>query len=416
MNLEDLIGKERANRLQSQGSRLKQGFKDSFGEGREDSIKALHLARELEGKDANAVRASSLLGTTPLFTRTRDLVGMSNPTHREVRRSMGMGLSDDRAVKTGQIMGTIANDLVNDSTRSIWWLLNAPQATANVLNELALKSGNNKLYSASKVRDNSRYKEGMPVLKTDQKTGEVLKDNRQFDDAVRAGVVDYNTGRTKKGISVKGGKYYRRDYEPTDVAALGILPGAAINFGLGLMTPFGGAEGYEAAVPSAADPSKTDNVVAEVALKYFLGRTGNLLPYEEFKKVRPDVSKGEYNAYKAFKWDKGTDLDLRDGDFTLPAGILKGTTEGIHGPEIQFLGRSMPLTTALIPYASSVAGTVAGVRTKRPIRRGLQGGLAGFVGGQALGQGLEALRRSRNIETSAPVTQALDPESTTMGL
>ena len=113
MNLEDLIGKERANRLQSQGSRLKQGFKDSFGEGREDSIKALHLARELEGKDANAVRASSLLGTTPLFTRTRDLVGMSNPTHREVRRSMGMGLSDDRAVKTGQIMGTVANDLVN---------------------------------------------------------------------------------------------------------------------------------------------------------------------------------------------------------------------------------------------------------------------------------------------------------------
>jgi len=46
----------------------------------------------------------------------------------------------------------------------------------------------------------------------------------------------------------------------------------------------------------------------------------------------------------------------------------------------------------------------------------LRGGLAGFVGGQALGQGLEALRRSRNMETSAPVTQALDPESTTVGL
>ena len=48
--------------------------------------------------------------------------------------------------------------------------------------------------------------------------------------------------------------------------------GIAINTGLGLMTPFGGAEGYKAAVPSEEDPNKTDNVLAEVGLKYHNGK------------------------------------------------------------------------------------------------------------------------------------------------
>ena len=50
------------------------------------------------------------------------------------------------------------------------------------------------------------------------------------------------------------------------------------------MTPFGGAEGYQAVVPSDEDKTKTDNVVLEVGQKYLLGSTGKLLPYSEFKK------------------------------------------------------------------------------------------------------------------------------------
>ena len=42
-----------------------------------------------------------------------------------------------------------------------------------------------------------------------------------------------------------------------------------------------------------------------------MGRTGNLLPYDEFSKVRPDVSKDEYGRYQAFKYDKNTDLNPR---------------------------------------------------------------------------------------------------------
>jgi len=204
----------------------------------------------------------------------------------------------------------------------------------------------------------------------------------------------------RRGYSVSGkgndAKYVKRNFEPGVLQALAIPSGIAINSGLGLLTPFGGAEGYKAAVPSDEDPTKTANVLEEVALKYFMGRTGNMLPYEEFSKVRPDVSKDEYNRYQAFKYDKNTDLNPMDGDLTLPGGVLKTTDEGIHGPELQFLGRSLPLTTGLIPFASSVAGGAAGVRMQKPIRGGLLGGLAGLAAGQIGGNIIEGERRRRN--------------------
>ena len=123
-----------------------------------------------------------------------------------------------------------------------------------------------------------------------------------------------------------------------------------------------------------------------------------MLPYDEFKKVRPDVSKSEYNAYKAFKWDKNMDFDLSDGDITGPAAAFKYTNEGIHGPEVQFLGRSLPVTTGIIPYASAVAGSALGVRSARPIRGGLRGGLGGLAAGQVMGNLIEGERRRRNKE------------------
>ena len=129
-----------------------------------------------------------------------------------------------------------------------------------------------------------------------------------------------------------------------------------------------------------------------------MGRTGNLLPYNEFVKVRPDVSREEYNRYKAFKFDKRGDIDPRDGTIGLPMGILKATDEGIHGPEIQFLGRSIPVTTGLVPYLSALGGTIAGVRSEQPIRRGFVGGLGGLGVGMIAGNLLEAERRRRNAE------------------
>ena len=127
------------------------------------------------------------------------------------------------------------------------------------------------------------------------------------------------------------------------------------------------------------------------------------MPYDEFKKVRPDVSLSEYNQYKGYKYDNRTDLNpFDDGDVIAPIGIAKASVDGIHGPELEILGRSLPLTTGGIPFATSIAGAIAGGRMGRKnqtVARGaLLGGLAGTGGGMVLGNLIEAERRRRNAD------------------
>ena len=168
-----------------------------------------------------------------------------------------------------------------------------------------------------------------------------------------------------------------------------------MNSGIGLLNPFGGQEGYKAVLESEEDPSKTSNVLGEIVAKYVLGRTGNCCRGKSLK-VRPDVSKDEYMAYKAFKFDNDADLNL-DGD-AVSTGVLKATSEGIHGPEVQFLGRSLPLTTALFPPPLQSWVLVEGVRMSR-VGRGVAvafGGMASLAAGSLTGNLLEQERRRRN--------------------
>jgi len=401
------------------------GFGHMYGIGREDRNLAFYRGRTLAEKDQNAVRLSTTLGTIPTFTTTRELLGIADKNQVEARRERGFDIDSstrgrvgaNRAEKIGKVMGAFGADLTQDSVRSLWWLLNAPQATANIINEIALNKAAPELYEAEQVKYRGKP---IPVLKTDDQ-GNPITRGESYQAAVNKGLINKG-GNMQAGVGQVKGKYVRRKFAPGHVAALGILPGAAINQGLGLMSPFGGTGGYEAVIPSQEDPTKSANVLGEIATKYFLGRTGNLLPYEEFRKVRPDVSKAEYNAYKAYKWDKKGDLDITDGDFNLPGGILKGTTDGIHGAEINFLGKSLPVNTALMPFATTVGGTVAGLRLGQRggranvMRGGLGGAALGYIGGQAAGIALEAMRRNRNMEMSAPITSPLDPESTSIGL
>ena len=64
------------------------------------------------------------------------------------------------------------------------------------------------------------------------------------------------------------------------------------------------------------------------------------------------------------------------------------------------LGRSLPLTTAGVPYLAALAGGVAGAkygqRSKRAAIGGLTGGMAGLAVGQVVGHTIEAERRRRN--------------------
>ncbi len=373
---------------------FKSGVALDYGVGRDDRAKMFYEERNRRGKDDDAVRLVNMTATHPVSYRAREILGIANKDAMAARADQGIGLKPTRAGQAGQLVGSIGADLTQDVSRGFWWLVNAAQASGNMIQEGALAHANPDLYGAQK--SDVLYKD----INALEKIGYAEPDS---------------TGKLvrKPGVFNAGGKAGKRNYRSGLVAALGIPAGVAINNSLGLLTPFGGAEGYEAVMPSQDDPSKTNNVIGEVAAKYILGRTGGLLDYDEFKKVRPDVSKGEYNAYKAFKYDKALDVNpFDDGKINpLPGSIIKATDDGIHGPEVQFLGRSLPLTTAAVPFASAVIGGALGVRrgkryrqggdmfgTPDPnaVKRGMIGGSVGALGGIAAGNLLEAERRRRN--------------------
>ena len=359
---------------------------EAYGEGREEWAKAYREGRKAKGASEDAPRWDEMTGAYPTGIRMKELIDdvrgkkltKSERDNRAIRDDLGIGIKSGFGPRTGQLLGTVAADITQDNTRNFYWLLNAAQATGNVIAEKAMGLANKSLYGKSPVMG----ADGAPLtVKSARKGGEYI-------DAA---------GAPKKGISIgDGGVIEKRNFEPGHKAALMIPTGIAINTGLGLLTPFGGAEGYKAALPSEEDPTKTNNVLGEIAGKYFMGKTGKLLPYNEFSQVRPDVSPEEYRAYQAFKYDNNTDLNPFDGDFVAPFGVVKTTDEGIHGPELQFLGRSLPATTGIVPYLGALAGGVAGVRTKMPIRGGVAGGLAGLAVGQIAGNLLETERRRRN--------------------
>lgn len=215
------------------------------------------------------------------------------------------GRPDLAAVQTA---GLVTGDLMSDGLRNIWWFLNAPQA----LTTLAVLQAEN-------MGGNDFFLRGPGPTRTD------------FRDA--AGI--------EYGTLLKNPKLRFAAAAPAWMAM-----SAAVGSGARL-------PGYSAAVPSEEDRTKTADPVAEVLSRFFLGRSGSLLPYEEFVKERPDVSKAEYDAYKQYLF----------GD----RSPLKFTTEGIHGPEVTFLGKSVPLATGVLPALAGIAG--AGYGVNRAARR-----------------------------------------------
>jgi hypothetical protein len=105
--------------------------------------------------------------------------------------------------------------------------------------------------------------------------------------------------------------------------------------------------GYGAVLPTEEDRKESADPITE-RLYRTVGRSGSLLPYNEFIQERPDVSRGQYESYKAFL----------HGD----KGLVKFTPDGIHGAEVNFVGKSVPLLTGLLPLVGGVVAGRAGLR------------------------------------------------------
>jgi len=241
-----------------------------------------------------------------LDERSSNLINIENTVDaRKVPLLSGQeaNIGDSFSARAAQTTGVVASDVARDGLRNIWWFLNAPQAVAQIASLQAI------------------HNTSLPYTK--------------------------GLGPANKSLIGRGALRYA-------ATAPAVI---AMSTGIGNI---GRPSGYKAILPSEEDPRKTDSPVGELLSRYFLGRTGRLLPYDEFAKERPDVDKGEYQRYKAYQFNKQTDLNPLDGDFNV-LGALRGTTEGIHGPEVNFMGKAIPLLTGVLPTAAAVAGVRRGI-------------------------------------------------------
>ena len=342
--------------------------RDAFSPSSEDFLGFKREDRLERGVSPEGPKSDTVISRIPILDGARDLLpekfGGFSDVEKTHRRDIGLDLMKGNSLQSfGGIAGRTASDFVNNGARSLWWLLNAPQAVVDVasegINGLANREG---LYGLDYALEDRAKELGWINANKEPRNSHVNRVRVNMDEPA---LNDPQINRKLDDLRARGQHgetLYSRRRVGNNLSTLLALPGAvAINSGLGLNDVFGGAEGRKAVFPDEEDPTKTSNVLAEVAAKYILGRQGDLLPYEEYKKVRPDVSKDDYRAYKAYRFNKAEDYNIfDDGKINVGNGILKVNTDGIEGSELMFLGRSMPTDTVLMPTAAGVLGSAVG--------------------------------------------------------
>lgn len=194
--------------------------------------------------------------------------------------------------KLGYAAGRFAGDFSSDGSRNHWWRWNAAQA---LMNEFGQKIGKN--LGLSK-RDQILMGMGL------------------------TGAMEISTGNVDvRNIGEGGRPQGRRSLFPVEVETIDPKTGQVV---------------YE------EDFTRSSRPFAEMAARYFLGRTGSLMPYEDLIKELPHVTPEEYQRYQSSVRDK-TLFGWEDAD------------------------RSK--TTLL----GSLAGTAIGAITKQPVRGALLG-------------------------------------------
>lgn len=212
------------------------------------------------------------------------------------------GRGQEAMRRTAQLSGALLGDISTQGAQNVWWFINAVEAASMLAAQQGLHG----------------------VLGGREKIGPIPLGplSRKRIEGAPAGIPLH--GRRMVWASV-----------PMAIAA-----GAAA--GTVFRQP-----GFKAVVPSDEDPRETADPISEAVLR-FIGRKGELLKYDDFVKERPDVSPGEYEAYKAYLY--GSNMPF------------KAAMEGIHGPEVNFLGKSVPLLTGVLPIVGGIIGARKGLR------------------------------------------------------
>jgi hypothetical protein len=110
--------------------------------------------------------------------------------------------------------------------------------------------------------------------------------------------------------------------------------------------------GFQAVIPQEGDYTQTASVPGELVSRYIFGRTGRLLPWEQFTAERPEISPDDYQAYRAHQFDGGL-FDI---------GLIKGTGRNLEGePEFTMMGFRAPLS-AIGTSLGAMGGGIAGAQ------------------------------------------------------
>lgn len=160
--------------------------------------------------------------------------------------------------------------------------------------------------------------------------------------------------------------------------------------------------GYKSVVPASKeeDPTgrQTMSVPLETGMRYLFSQRSQILPYQEFKKERPDILPSTYSAFRKYEYSKAKPgelltIDPKGQSFTTPGGLIRGTARGLADPEIRIKG--FPIT------ASGAIGTAAGLAAASTLYKSLPREGAAFH--QAAASGLHS------PETAAQIKAAIKP-------
>jgi hypothetical protein len=233
--------------------------------------------------------------------------------------------SSSPQAKAAYVAGRLVHDVVNDGSRIPWWFLNHPMAQISLAAEMAGDA-------AGLEPDYNTYKDQL-----DKANIPVTKKN--ISNAWAKDMGFYHEGN-RKGIPAS-----LAAKAPAIVGAASILANSNnadfLNIAGGGRPP-----GFASVFPSEGDRTVSDNPLLELGARYLFGRSGRLLPFEQFTEERPEVSPTDYHSYRRHQWDRGVVL-----------GLFKGTNRNIDAePEFSMQGFRVPLSGA-----ASVAGGLGGV-------------------------------------------------------
>ena len=166
-------------------------------------------------------------------------------------------------------------------------------------------------------------------------------------------------------VSTHGSKFLGEDASRMAKVVVPFAAVTGLELGSQIYNPFnlgegGRVAGYQAINPDEDDPRISTSPVSDLLIdRGLLGKRGRLLPWEQFRQERTDIPYEQYEKYQDYLRNKDENF-LRDAT----GGLIKGTMDGINGPELSVMGYSVTPTGALAAGAALLAGREL-VRTGR---------------------------------------------------